>query len=135
MHGGSATLSETKYYNYYNEINLADVDWGDGGTFEYTIEFTDISGKTVRASAFFNLPDEENLIYIVTIPENYKLNCYSSATAKTPSTYISAKSSSYQIRCTDTRRVNGQVRYFFISGDGKSLWFEFTRLMTVTATW
>lgn len=66
----------------------------------------------------------------VVIPLNYKLLCYSSSTAAKSSAYISAKSSSYTIRCTQQAVFsNGKTRYFFVSADNKQLWFDFTNAM------
>lgn len=71
--------------------------------------------------------------WIITVPANYKLLCYPNATTANSSTYMSAKSSSYPLTCTQKAELsNGKTRYFFVSGDNKSLWFDFTSGMSVT---
>lgn len=73
--------------------------------------------------------------WIVTIPSNYKLLCFSSSTATNSSTYISAKSSAYTLSCSKQAVLsNGKTRYFFVSGDNKQLWFDFTSGMKLEST-
>ena len=69
----------------------------------------------------------------VTIPANYKLLCYTNATDSKNSTYIKAQSGAYVLSCTKSATLsNGKTRYFFVSGDKKSLWFDCdTNLMSV----
>lgn len=69
----------------------------------------------------------------ITIPTNYKLVCYDSANATRSSVhYISAKTSPYTLSCTQKATLsNGKTRYFFVSGDNKSLWFDYTSGMSV----
>lgn len=69
----------------------------------------------------------------VTIPANYKLVCYDSADATRSSTYyIAAKTESYKLTCTQKATLsNGKTRYFFVSGDNKNLWFDYTSGMSV----
>lgn len=71
--------------------------------------------------------------WAVTIPANYKLICYDSAsTAKNSTYYIAAKTLSYTLTCTQQASLsNGKTRYFFVSGDGKNLWFDYTSGMSV----
>lgn len=71
--------------------------------------------------------------WAVTIPANYKLVCYDSATATKSSTYyISAKTEPYILTCTQQATLSdGKIRYFFVSGDGKNLWFDYTSNMSV----
>jgi hypothetical protein len=73
-------------------------------------------------------------VFRITIPANYRVDCFASATATTRETFISARSAPYII--TATKRVvlpNGTTRYFFRSGDNppKDLYFEFTSGMSV----
>jgi hypothetical protein len=73
-------------------------------------------------------------IFIVTIPANFRLDCFASPTTTSRETFISEKSAPYII--TATRRIvlpNGTTRYFFRSGDNppKDLYFEFTNAMNV----
>lgn len=69
----------------------------------------------------------------VSIPANYKLICYDSANATKRSVhYITAKTASYTLTCTQKATLsNGKTRYFFVSGDGKNLWFDYTGNMSV----
>lgn len=72
--------------------------------------------------------------WIVTIPANHKLLCYPSANAVDSSTYISAKTSAQEVYCTQQATLsNHSTRYFFVSSDNKSLWFDFNSNMTVRA--
>lgn len=72
--------------------------------------------------------------WTVSIPANYKLVCYDSANATKSSTYyIAAKTVPYTLTCTQQATLsNGKTRYFFVSGDGKSLWFDFTSSMSMS---
>lgn len=69
----------------------------------------------------------------IAIPASYKLVCYDSATAtKSSIYYISAKSAPYTLTCTQKATLSdGRVRYFFVSGDSKELWFDYTSSMYV----
>lgn len=68
----------------------------------------------------------------VTIPANKKLLLYKLCMDDKPSTYISAKSAAYTINCTaQTTLGNGQVWYFFRTGDGKDVWFIFENDMNL----
>lgn len=72
--------------------------------------------------------------FSITIPKNYRLNCYEKPTASTPYTYVSSKPDSYRI--TATKRAvlsDGSTRYFFISSDEKpkECWFVFTSKMSL----
>ena len=86
-------------------------------------------------SAVNNTPTTTSTVdgqWIVIVPANYKLLCYSSVDATSSSTYVSAKSSAYQLLCTKKATFsNGQTRYFFVSGDNKNVWFDFTSSMSV----
>ena len=73
--------------------------------------------------------------FIVTVPANYRVDCFKNPTDTTRSTYISAKSAPYMIPCTKRLTMsNGTTRYFFRSGDNKDLYFVFTNSMSVTPT-
>lgn len=71
--------------------------------------------------------------WTVTIPANYKLICYDSATATQQSAYwMSAKPAAYTLTCTKKATLsNGTTRYFFVSGDNKNLWFNYNSQMSV----
>lgn len=70
--------------------------------------------------------------WVVRIPANYKLLCYTSSTATSSSTYVSAKTWAYQVLCTKKAVLsNGNTRYLFVSGDNKSVWFDFTDGMSI----
>ena len=70
--------------------------------------------------------------YTCSIPANYRLNCYKTPNATNISTYISAKSSGYDLACTQKVLLSdGTIRYFFVSGDGYSLYFNFVSGMSV----
>lgn len=73
--------------------------------------------------------------WTVTVPANYKLVCYASANAtKRSPNYISAQKAPYSLYCTQQATLsNGKTRYFFTSGDGKKLWFDFTSSMSVVS--
>ena len=61
----------------------------------------------------------------VTIPANYKLLCYTNPADARNSTYIKAQPGAYVLPCTKSATLsNGKTRYFFVSGDKKSLWFD-----------
>ncbi len=70
--------------------------------------------------------------YRVTIPANYKLTLYWSATDTTPAeVYLSAQSSAYTLRCTQKVVFTDlNVRYKFTSGDGYVLYFTVTSAMS-----
>lgn len=71
----------------------------------------------------------------VTVPANYRLDCFQSPTATTRSTYVSAKSASYTISCTKRLTMSdGTTRYFFRSGDNKDLYFVFTSSMSLSGS-
>lgn len=70
--------------------------------------------------------------WVVRIPANYKLLCYTSSTATSSSTYVSAKTWAYQVLCTKKAVLsNGNTRYYFVSGDNKGVWFDFTDSMSI----
>lgn len=73
----------------------------------------------------------------VTVGDNYKVLCYSSADATKNSTYVKAQPS-YSILCTQKATLsNGKIRYFFVSNDRvkKSLWFDYdANYMSVTGS-
>lgn len=71
--------------------------------------------------------------WTVKIPANYKLVCYDIASATRSSTYyMAAQTKSYTLTCTQKATLsNGKTRYFFISGDNKNLWFDYTSGMSV----
>lgn len=84
-------------------------------------------------SIALNVRSIENGNWFVTIPANYKLVCYDSASATKSSTYyIAAQTAPYKLTCTQKATLsNGKVRYFFVSGDNKNLWFDYTSGMSV----
>lgn len=85
-------------------------------------------------AATLSVSNTTNGSYTVTIPANFTLDCYASATATTRSTYISAKSQSYTVYCTQRITMSdGSTRYLFQSGDTppKDLYFVFTGAMSV----
>lgn len=70
--------------------------------------------------------------WIVTVPANYKLLCYSNAADTRNSTYIKAQTGPYKLHCTAMATLsNGKTRYFFTSGDKKQLWCDYDVNMTV----
>lgn len=75
-----------------------------------------------------------NHSYLVTIPENYRVTCYDSATATNKSTwYWEERSYSFNIFCTQKHTLSdGSVR-FFSSGDGWALYFTLSDGMKATA--
>lgn len=101
--------------------------------------------KIFRASNAENIdqrPEQGKIVKVVMtqsgkwnvkIPANYKLICYDSANAAQQSAYwMSAKSAAYTLTCTKKATLSdGTIRYFFISGDDKELWFDYTNKMSV----
>ena len=89
------------------------------------------SGKTISP---ITVKISQSGHWAVSIPSHYKLLCYSSADATKNSTYIKAQSGTYVLSCTKTVTLsNGKTRYFFVSGDKKSLWFDYdANYMSVT---
>lgn len=70
--------------------------------------------------------------WIVTVPANYKLLCYTNAADTRNSTYIKAQTGPYKLHCTAMATLsNGKTRYFFTSGDKKQLWCDYDVNMTV----
>lgn len=98
----------------------------------YITNGTDSTNSTVPAPniSISSLVSGE---WSVTVPANYKLVCYDSANATKSSTYyIAAKTAPYKLSCTQKATLsNGKTRYFFVSGDNKNLWFDFTNAMDV----
>ena len=79
-----------------------------------------------------DMPRIESGTYYITVPANIKLRLYRAYTDTTSFTYISAKSSSYQIRATQkATKQNGETWYFFRTGDNKDVWFLFQQGMTI----
>ena len=68
----------------------------------------------------------------VTVPGYYKLYCYAQPDATRSATYVAARTAPYTIQCTQKADLSsGKTRYFFVSGDGKSLWFDYTPSMSL----
>lgn len=117
-------------------------------TFNYGIRLSEISQGAMNSPAINNGDGNftisstpasistESGIWTVTIPDNYKLVCYTSANAtKSSPNYISAKTEPYRLTCTQQATLsNGKVRYFFTSGDGKNLWFDYTNGMSAVSS-
>lgn len=95
-----------------------------------------IAGTPVRNSGSVETPTVSTRMtgkWTVTIPANYKLLCSPSAEASKDTTYIKKMSDSYKLSCTEKATLsNGKTRFFFVSGDKKSLWFDLTSNMSVT---
>ena len=89
------------------------------------------SGKTISP---ITVKTSQSGHWAVSVPSHYKLFCYSSADAAKNSTYIKAQSERYVLSCTKLAILsNGKTRYFFVSGDKKSLWFDYdANYMSVT---
>ena len=89
------------------------------------------SGKTIPPVTVVSQNSGE---WRVTVPANYKLLCYTNTTDTRNSTYIKAQSGRYVLSCTKSAILsNGKTRYFFVSGDKKSLWFDYdSNHMSVT---
>jgi len=86
------------------------------------------------SSSEFSVLESYECQYIVTIPANYRVDCFSSPTATTRSTYISERASPYAIYPTKRLEMSdGTTRYFFVSGDTppKDLYFARTASMSV----
>lgn len=140
-------ISDTGLNTYSYTLNSSNIDWAmkfgtlPAGTYYImyvvtTKDGTSSSGKTSTFNITGSSSASTSVVsgkWTVTIPANYKLLCYSSYSASSNSTYISAKSSSYKLVCTQKATLsNGKVRYFFVSGDNKSLWFDYTSSMSVS---
>lgn len=70
--------------------------------------------------------------WIIIVPGNYKLLCYTNAADTKNSTYIKAQTGPYKLHCTAMATLsNGKTRYFFTSGDKKQLWCDYDVNMTV----
>lgn len=68
----------------------------------------------------------------VTIPAGKKLWLYRLCTDTDPFTYIKAKDASYRVTCTARALFdNGDVWYFFRTGDDKDVWFLFESGMSL----
>ena len=89
------------------------------------------SGKTISP---ITVKTSQSGHWAVSVPSHYKLFCYSSADAAKNSTYIKAQSERYVLSCTKLAILsNGKTRYFFVSVDKKSLWFDYdANYMSVT---
>ena len=69
----------------------------------------------------------------VKVPANYKLYGYASSDSTSSYTYVAPGKDPYTISCTKKAVLStGKVRYFFVSGDNKNVWFDFTSSMTVS---
>lgn len=91
------------------------------------------SSSTTGSGAASSVVSIDSGKWTVTIPANYKLVCYDSANATKSSTYyIAAKTETYKLTCTQKATLSdGKVRYYFVSGDNKNLWFDYTSGMSV----
>ena len=89
------------------------------------------SGKTISP---ITVKTSQSGHWAVSVPSHYKLFCYAGADAAKNSTYIKAQSERYVLSCTKLAILsNGKTRYFFVSGDKKSLWFDYdANYMSVT---
>lgn len=64
--------------------------------------------------------------WIVTVPANYKLLCYPDSTAAKNTKYLPAQQTSYPLSCESKATLSdGRIRYFFVDGNGLSLWFDY----------
>lgn len=73
----------------------------------------------------------ENGNWTITIPANYKLLLYAGNTSTSSTTYISARSSSYTINCSQRATLsNGAVRYYAGFNESDHYWFAYTSGMS-----
>lgn len=95
------------------------------------------SSSTTGSGAASSVVSIDSGKWSVTIPANYKLVCYDSANATKSSTYyIAAKTETYKLTCTKKATLSdGKIRYLFVSGDNKNLWFDYTSRMSVSDTY
>jgi len=71
--------------------------------------------------------------YYVTVPANYKLQGYQYPESTEKYRYVAAQSQSYQLTCTKKVTLpGGSVRYFFTSGDGYGIYFDYIGSMSVS---
>ena len=99
--------------------------------------FTGSGSQSITTSNSLSVKTTENGNYTITVPANLIVNCYSSPTATSSSTIISARSIAYTISATQKLTMSdGSVRYFFKSGDNppKDLYFVYTSSMSVVYT-
>lgn len=127
-------------YSYLSSRVLSTVEKGYDNAGHYVAWITQGNGVDVSEdSATQNITNNQTTVvetsgdWKVTIPANYKLICYDSANAAQQSAYwMSAKSAAYTLTCTKKATLSdGTIRYFFVSGDNKELWFNYTNKMSV----
>lgn len=73
----------------------------------------------------------ENGSWTITIPANYKLLLYAGNTSTASATYVSARSESYRINCSQKVTLsNGAVRYQARFNENDYYWFAYTNGMS-----
>lgn len=133
--GGNVVHSGTTYGVSVISIN------SNAFTFAYGIRLPNViqagpSGGS-SSSAPVTSTSYEDGSWIVTVPSNYKLDCYSSATSSSPNgIYVRAQSEPYRIACTQHATLPGgtEMYYAAFNGGKNYYWFKLTSAMTVTGS-
>lgn len=122
-------------YTYLNSRTLSTIAAGEYSNNSHIGNY--VCWTTGSGGAAFSITSTVSGEWKVTIPAGYKLICYDSADATTSSKYyIEAKTGAYKLTCTQKASLsNGKIRYFFVSGDNKNLWFDYTSGMSVSGTY
>lgn len=90
------------------------------------------SGTTTPDQSLPTVTSTESGNWTITIPANYKLFLYAGNTSTSSATYVSARSSSYSINCSQRATLsNGAVRYYARFNESDYYWFAYTSGMSV----
>ncbi len=122
-HIGIVISADSNGFNCINQNSLSrkycTYDWYPNSALQCVIrpKFT----QTISVSK------TETCDYRVTIPANYKLVCYWSASTQTEADrWINGKTESYTLKCDQKCTLSdGSIRYRFKSGDGYTLYFVY----------
>lgn len=116
-----------------------------GLTFSYGIRLPGISQDATKTPAINNnnssgnsttsstpaLISTESGTWTVTIPANFKLLLYAGNASTSSATYVSAKSDSYEIRCSQRATLsNGTIRYYAAFNTSEHYWFTYCNGMS-----
>jgi len=123
---GASAARQYTYESFSNKWRAYSVGY------KYFFYIIDMSASNIASSSRTSVSDISDGSWYVTIPANYKLSCYPSAAAASPSAYIRSKTNSYILICSKKAVLsNGTTRYYFVSGDNKQVWFNFESGMSV----
>ena len=135
--GGFDSSGYATYYAHNGALNNQRYKLSVNLAYQHTTD-CDMGGQVIHLSSLSNVevpgPVVTNCRYRVTVPANYKLQCYKTAESTENYRFIAAQTSEYSLTCTQKIDLpNGTTRYFFVSGDGYNLYFNYSNQMSVKA--